>query len=304
MMKRMRAALATGVVAVALTAPVGAQPTFFANPTCSGPCTINMKNFGGPTMTNPVTVYNIWYGTSASSTVSTLSGFFSNLTGSAYMNLGSVYGVTTTINFGGNTFLNPYLGTSLTDAQLGQIVKDAIANSLVPASNDAIYDIFTGAGISEQNDAVACAFHGDVDGLKLGWIGSKYFNTNNGCGSGTFDENITSAASHEMFETLTDPMVDEATNFGPPLGWYDAESNSQGENMDMCNQASFRTNLGGSQYYVQSVFVNDPSYAKGGYCSSGLPLAVVTATPEPASLVLLATGFVSVLGVGIRKRKA
>ena len=310
MKNSMRAALALGAITVGFTAPVAAQATFFANPSCYSnttgypiPCNVKMEEFGGPIMSNPVSVYNIWYGASANSTVNTLSGFFGNLTGSAYINISSLYGSTTTINFGGNTFRSAYLGNSLTDAQLGQIVNDAIADALVPSSNDAIYNIFTARGISEQEDAFACAFHSDVSGLKFAWMGSKYFDTGNGCGQGTFDENITSAASHEMFETLTDPMVNEASTYGPPLGWYDGGGTNQGENGDMCNQASFRTTLGGSQYYVQAIFVNDPSYAAGGFCASGVPVAT-TATPEPASLFLVGSGLLSVLGLAARRRKA
>jgi hypothetical protein len=308
MKKCVYAVLASGVIAVALSAPLGAQATFYADPTCADQygfsiaCNIKMQNFGGPTMTNPVSVYNIWYGASDNSTVNTLSGFFGNLTGSAYMNISSLYGTTTTINFSGNTFRTAYLGTSLTNTQLGQIVNDAIADGSVLSSNDAIYNIFTARGIAQTYDNQACAFHSDVSGLKFMWVGSKYFDTGLGCGQGSFDENLTSAASHEMFETLTDPMVAEANTYAPPLGWYDGGPTNQGENGDMCNQASFRTTLGGSQYYVQSIFVNDPTYAAGGFCASGVPLAVV-ATPEPASLLLLATGFVSLVGVSVRKRK-
>lgn len=179
-------------------------------------------------------------------------------------------------------------------------MNDAIGNGFAPASINAIYYVMTAPGISEQSDQFACAFHSDVNGLKFAWVGTLFMDPSQGCGSGTFDQNVTSAASHEMFEALTDPLVSESTVFGPPLGWYDGGGTNQGEVADMCSQSNFNTNLGGNQYAVQAIFVNDPSYADGGYCASGNPL--ITTTPEPASTTLIATGLLGLFA--LRRRKA
>ena len=53
-----------------------------------------------------------------------------------------------------------------------------------------------------------------------------------GCGSGTLQQNETSALSHELVETITDPDVGFAKVLAPPLGWYDVNN---GEIGDICN---------------------------------------------------------------------
>jgi hypothetical protein len=52
-----------------------------------------------------------------------------------------------------------------------------------------------------------------------------------GCGTGSQLENTTSASSHEMIESVTDPDVGLAQNLAAPLAWYD-EAN--GEIGDIC----------------------------------------------------------------------
>ncbi len=107
-----------------------------------------------------------------------------------------------------------------------------------------------------------CALHGTY--ARTGY-GSVYYGVmpdvgangcQNGCGSGTTFANLCSSSSHELGEAMTDAEVGLATSFGPPLGWYDGGSVSQGEIGDMCNQStSLVTSLAdGLSYTVQNMF--------------------------------------------------
>jgi hypothetical protein len=83
-----------------------------------------------------------------------------------------------------------------------------------------------------------------------------------------------SITSHEEFETVNDPQIGTAQNYGPPLGWYD-ETN--GEIGDKCaykygNYASDGSNLDlhGDHYIVQTEYSNwDNGCALTAYQSNG-----------------------------------
>jgi hypothetical protein len=269
-----------------------------------------MTNLGGPIMSNPVSIYNIWYGArawlgpTADETIGTLDNFFYSLTGSNYMNLASLYGATTSISFGGDAYPLQYLGSNLTRTNIGQIVTDMISANYFPYSTNAIYNVFTAPDVRLQengfNGGITCGFHSDVSGLKYTWVGEMLAAE---CTGGTLNDGLTIIASHELFETLTDPFVSEGSRLGPPYGWIDTAPNSQGEIADMCEEASFQATMAYGTYAVQSIFVSDPSYSAGGFCSSGLAAAVTTA-PEPATLILVATGLVLGFGANSRKRVA
>jgi hypothetical protein len=286
-----------------------ATPIFYSNPSCydaighSISCNginIDMQNFGGPVMTGTTNIVNIWYGYSSliDPTINTLGNFFGNLTGSEYLNIASLYGASTALNFQGNFLQDTSVyGTYLSNAALGSITKDASTLTGIPDNNNTIVFIYTAPGIGQQKDNLACGFHSDVlDGasdLKYAWIGAKYANPNSGCGAGTFTQNTNLVASHELLEALTDPLVGQATVYGPPLGWYDGGNANQGEIGDPCNGSALDTTLNGSSYRVQSIYVNDPSYAVGGMCTSGNTI-LVASVPEPESLGLFALGLAAI----------
>ena len=306
--------LAWGLGAFGLPSTAAATPTFFEQPDCytfgtpgQPTCQIHMTDYGGPIMAGTTDIYDIWYGYSINDpSVANMAGFFSGLTGSQYMNIASIYGASTQIDFGGSYFESEYLGRNLTDNNLAQIVRNFTqagnANG-APAASNAIYFIYTAPNVREEQDVYACAFHSDASGLKFAWVSGFDAPTGDGCGDGTPTQNINSSASHEFFETLTDPLVNEAYSSAPPLAWYDSEArNNQGEIADPCNQQTFSTVLGAAAYTVQSIFVNDARSPSGGFCASGNTFTQGIAAPEPETWLLLALGFGLVGGIGRRSR--
>ncbi len=110
-----------------------------------------------------------------------------------------------------------------------------------------------------------CAYHGTVaaststGGVELYYGVHPDMQAGSGCDVGcgnaaTTFQNVTSVASHEMVETITDCEVGLATVLAPPLAWYD---NTNGEIGDICNaQQGAVVGSDGVTYTVQSEFSN------------------------------------------------
>jgi PEP-CTERM motif len=295
------------LMALCQASPVSAQtPTYFSPPNeCFGasgvvPCHIHMQDFGGPIMTGTVQVHSLFYGDWSANpgAVQTLTNFYADLNGSTYLNLMSLYGASTNIQFMGDTFTSAFDGTSLNDNKINQIVQN-FANSTVDANNpNAVYVVFTAPNVQVAADVNDCSLHDNTGPLKYDLILGFNAQPNAGCGD-TVTNALTGEASHELFETLTDPLVGEATFDSPPLAWSDVNT---GEIADPCDQSDFQGVLNGHSYTLQSIFVNNASYAAGGYCSSGLPFAGASSTPEPAAWALMILGF-GLSGAALRRQR-
>jgi hypothetical protein len=102
------------------------------------------------------------------------------------------------------------------------------------------------------------------------------------CGWGTDINNQTSVVSHEVAETINDPLVAESPGYGPPLGWYDPSAN-QGEIADKCDGAPL---VGNGPWTVEPVWSNLDGNCKGGEPSYTAPtasfLAPASASPGQA----------------------
>jgi len=65
---------------------------------------------------------------------------------------------------------------------------------------------------------------------------------------------VTTIASHEFIEAITDPAVGQAPTYASPLGWYDRTDNE--EIGDLCNQWSVLYTGCTAQYYIQREWSN------------------------------------------------
>ena len=72
-------------------------------------------------------------------------------------------------------------------------------------------------------------------------------------GDGVADS-MTETLSHEFFEALTDPEVTMASDYGPPLAWYD--KGNKAEIADLCEGLSGLTPIGKRTFVVQEVWVS------------------------------------------------
>lgn len=273
-----------GSVGVAQAGPIGVTL-----PDCN--CAINMTEHGGPVMTGAVDTFAIYYGDFTAANTGhpitaeqVVANWLGAMNGTSYLNIASTYTgapngtVSTDVTFNGQ-FQVPtnYLGNSLTDANILQIVQDAKSANDLPTVANAIYFVFTAPGIREQQDNVACGWHnGNVaTSTVYSWVGPAIpcdFLGGNVSGNPVGNE-FTETGSHELFESLTDPFLNA---YSDPV---------QGEVGDVCNSSNFDANLNGTHVDVQSIFALDPSNPNGGVCAQGFVSA--TGVPEPSTAAIL-----------------
>jgi hypothetical protein len=272
-------------------------------PDCGTSCVVNMSP--GPVLTGHVDTFAIYYGdfsganAGQSTTVQDVVGdWLNSMNGSDYLNIASVYNGTngqasTNVTYNGAYDVGNYLGNSLSDDQILQIVQDAKGGSHLPTVDNAIYFVFTAPGIAEQEDSMACGWHnGDAStNTKFAWIGPALgcdFLGGNVSGNLTANE-ITETGSHELMEALTDPFPNAAFT-----------DNTYGEVGDMCVTSNFNGNLNGHHFDLQSIWTLTNN-AQHGVCSQGYKADPVD-LPEPSNTALLFGGL-GVMAVVARRRK-
>ena len=132
-----------------------------------------------------------------------------------------------------------------------------------------------------------CAYHGTI--VASTPVGEIYYGVHPdfqagsgcdlGCGTGatTFD-NVTSVASHEMAETITDCKVSLAPFNEPPLGWYD---DNNGEIGDICNALQGSIVGGdGHTYTVRNVFERRQRLHRCAPVDGGVPILTISPTTK------------------------
>ena len=236
---------------------------------------------GGPVMTNAAgnNVYFIWYGNWSGNTATTiLPDFASHLGGSPYFNINSTYydgtntHVTNAVSFLNQTSTSAYLGTSLSDAQIQQVVADQIPT--LGSDPNGVYFVLTSADVTASSGFCTsyCGWHthGTINGadIKYSFVGNPD-RCPSSCAAQTTGPNdnagadgMASIIAHELEEATTDPDLN---------AWYDRRGN---ENADKCawtfgteyttaNGAKANMKLGTRDYLIQQNWVN----ASGGFCA-------------------------------------
>jgi hypothetical protein len=238
---------------------------------------------GGPLLNSPngTNIYYIWYGNwSGNTATSILTDLANNIGGSPYFNINTTYydgsnvKVTNRVNYLGATSDNYSQGTALSDAQIQQVVSDAITSGRLPKDTNAVYFVLTSADVNATSGFCSqyCGWHtnGSISGstIKYAFIGNPD-RCPTSCAAQTTSPNgnagadgMASIISHELEEAVTDPQLN---------AWYDLRGQ---ENADKCawkfgteqtapNGSKYNVTLGSRQYLIQQNWVN----ASGGFCA-------------------------------------
>lgn len=259
----------------------GDGPRLIGGATVRAARTVSMRYHGGPIMLGTINLYVIWYGNWAGNSALTLiPGFLGTLSDSPYWNINKTYydsqnlKISGFLAYGGATSVSYPYGTSLTDAQIQQVVADAIGGNKFPKDPNGIYFVLTSADVTASSGFCTqyCGWHTHAT---IGGSDIKYSFVGNpdrcitSCAAQSTSPNgnpgadgMISIIAHEAEEAATDPDLN---------AWYDTRG---AENADKCawtfgtlltasNGSKYNMTLGGINYLVQQNWVNTGS----GFCS-------------------------------------
>ncbi len=229
----------------------------------SAPAGAHLNYYGGPVLKNVVVTPVYW--NSSTAYQSTLNGFYTGVPNSPLFDMLAQY---SSIGRGkrGTPYIDTAAGGSLTDAQVQTELNRLFAAGSIPAPTaNSYYPVHFPAGTSitapdgSQSCVQFCAYHGTYvrNGVNVnyGVIPDQGGGCLGGCGNNTaLSKNTTAVSSHEMVEAVTDPAVGLATDYAPPLAWYDP---TNGEIGDICNgQQGTVVGGNGTTYTIQLEFSN------------------------------------------------
>ncbi len=272
--------------------------------------------YGTPVMINP-TVYVIWYGTwtnpcsatGDNSTPAIVNDFLKGVGATPWYGINTRYYqqanagaaktyVTSTVNWGGCTYDNASLGTSIdaaTGTQSGDIVDAALTNNTLPRDPNGLYFVFTSSNINATGFLTSwCGYHSYLNptyntsqNIKYSFVGdpsSSLANCNGQSTPGVSPNSnppadaMTSVIAHELVEAVSDPMLNT---------WFDAGGN---ENADKCswtfgtqstatNGAKYNVVASGRKYLIQQNWIPDSPQGCGlSYSAPALTATTATAT--------------------------
>jgi hypothetical protein len=292
------------------------------------PAGAHLTYFGGRVVSNIQVVQVLWgAGTFAPEVTATgkgsISQLFTQLTTSSYLDWLKEYNANgQTIGrgtFAGQRTITPSNASVTTisdDTIQAEITAQIIAGHLPPPTTDsngndntyyALYfphgDSITAFGATSCVYPGFIAYHGTIAASTN--VGEIYYGvhpdeqTGSGCEppASTSDSRFqyeSTAAAHELVETITDPEVGIAPVWGPPLSWYDQPDN--GEIADLCDPLEgditgtdgdpYRVQQELSSFFADTCIVTPPDFSvTTSPPSVSLPAgtSTVVSVPLPAS---------------------
>ncbi|HEY6034970.1 MAG TPA: hypothetical protein VIV58_11940 [Kofleriaceae bacterium] len=226
--------------------------------------TSSISYHGGPVMTGTVNIHYIWYGNWSGNTATTiLTDLANGIGGSTYEQINATYyngsgtHVSGNIAYAGSTNDNYSHGTSLSDAQIEQVV--AATN---PTDTNAIYMVLTSSDVTASSGFCTqyCGWHTNatINGrdIKYSFVGNPD-RCPSACEAQTTGPNgnagadgMASIIAHETEEAISDPDLN---------AWYDRQG---AENADKCawtfgnestasNGAKYNLTFGNRNWLIQ-----------------------------------------------------
>ena len=263
-------------------APAGAQLTYYGGRVVSHLRTVGVL-YGSGSYRGYVTggvspnMGTFLTGTANSSYLGWLDGEYNTVSPSPTAGLGRTNQRIGSGSYAGLVTITPAAannGSTIQDSQVQSELSAQIVAGHLPApqkdaagNNNTDYVVYFPAGTSvctpsgcSMASGGFCAYHGTI--ANVPGYGEVYYTVmpdftpaGTGCGTNPVEfNNVTSALSHELVETITDPEVGLATSNAPPLSWY---NNTYGEIGDICNAVQ-GTVVGsdGITYTVQTEYSN------------------------------------------------
>jgi hypothetical protein len=264
----------------------------------------HLTYYGGPVIPNVKVVAVFWGDKVDAATKKDIPTFYGDLVQSPLFDWLAEYS-TPTQKIGRGSFVGAVtikpdpklLSGTITDAQIQKELSAQLSKKALTDGDqaDTIFMIHfppklvitSGAGTS---CAQFCAYHGNLKGKSIYYGVMPDEGAGSGCehscgqGSTSFD-NLTSTATHELVEAVTDARVGDVGNkLSAPLAWYDPHKDVNGSEYaeigDICGAYDGTLKGAHRSWHVQTEWSNK----KGGCIvdASSTPIAIAGSKPEGA----------------------
>ena len=234
-----------------------------------------LVDYGGPVVGSARVVAVLWGPSVAPEVAARIGDFYRAVVASPYFDWLKEYD-TAKQKIGRGTLAGVFTiapshkGSSLTDAQIEKELAAQIRKGALPAADaNTLYLIHFPPGVRvSMGGSSSCAaggFCGYHSSFRAGRAGIRYAvlpdmskgsGCDTGCGGGSPFAAVTSVASHELVEAVTDPEVGLARGLSAPLAWYDA---ANGEIGDICAGHDGKLHASGAVWTVQKQWSNKAS---------------------------------------------